>query len=52
MKVEEEVKNPFKEKLMNILNEINFRELRSIKLDIGDFLKLLDAFNRNGIHFK
>ena len=49
---EEENKNSFKEKIMGILNELNFRELRSIKLDVNDFLKLLNAFNQNGIHFK
>jgi len=34
-----------------VLAEIDFREKRARTMDIDDFMKLLHAFNRRGIHF-
>merc|ERR1712150_422558 len=34
-----------------VLAEIDFREKRARTMDIDDFMKLLHAFNSNGIHF-
>merc|ERR1712154_701281 len=33
-----------------VLAEIDFREKRARTMDIDDFMKLLHAFNRRGIH--
>ena len=44
--------NSFKEKILGILEEINFKDKRSSKLDIDDFLKVLHTFNQHEIHFK
>ncbi len=35
----------------NVLKEIDFREKRARTMDIDDFIKLLHAFNKAGIHF-
>ena len=51
--IEAEVdKNLFKNKVLKILTDSGFKEKRSSKLDIDDFLKLLHVFNESGIHFK
>jgi len=42
----------FKEKILAILKENKFDTNRAIKMDIDDFLALLNVFNNNGIHFK
>jgi len=42
----------FKEKILTILKEHKFDTNRAIKMDIDDFLALLNVFNNNGIHFK
>jgi 18S rRNA (adenine1779-N6/adenine1780-N6)-dimethyltransferase len=34
-----------------VLNESGFREMRSRTMDIDDFMKLLHAFNAEGLHF-
>ena len=34
-----------------VLAEIDFREKRARTMDIDDFMKLLHAFNRRGVHF-
>ena len=41
----------FKEKVMGVLRLYNFELRRSSKLDQDDFLTLLAAFNKEGIHF-
>jgi len=41
----------FKDKVLGILQDLEFNEKRSSKMDIDDFLKLLAAFNSGGIHF-
>lgn len=35
----------------DVLDEIQFREKRARTMDIDDFMKLLHAFNKKGIHF-
>eukprot|EP00656_Telonema_subtile_P019831 TRINITY_DN21031_c0_g1_i1.p1 TRINITY_DN21031_c0_g1~~TRINITY_DN21031_c0_g1_i1.p1 ORF type:complete len:304 (-),score=63.14 TRINITY_DN21031_c0_g1_i1:115-1026(-) len=40
-----------KEKIMDVLVKNEFDQLRPSKMDIDDFLKLLMAFNQEGIHF-
>jgi len=40
-----------KEKVMEILETSNFALQRSQKMDIDDFLKLLEVFNNGNIHF-
>jgi len=40
-----------KDKVMAVLTESEFLEARPAKMDIDDFLQLLAAFNRAGIHF-
>jgi hypothetical protein len=35
----------------NILEDETFKDKRSSKLTLEDFLKLLYLFNKNGIHF-
>ena len=42
----------FKEKILNLLKENKYETNRAIKMDIDDFLNLLNIFNNNGIHFK
>lgn len=42
----------FKKKIVQILESNDYNLKRAIKMDIDDFLKLLDIFNNNGIHFK
>jgi 18S rRNA (adenine1779-N6/adenine1780-N6)-dimethyltransferase len=42
----------FKQRLFNILEENKFNEMRASKMDIDDFLNLLNIFNNNDIHFK
>jgi 18S rRNA (adenine1779-N6/adenine1780-N6)-dimethyltransferase len=44
--------NTFKTKILQILEANDYHSKRSSKLDIDDFLKLLDIFNNNDIHFK
>lgn len=41
----------FKEKISSILEDETFKDKRSSKLGLEDFLKLLYYFNKNGIHF-
>jgi len=40
-----------KDKVVEVLEQNDFADKRSAKLDIDDFLRLLDAFNKAGIHF-
>ena len=40
-----------KEIVDEILESIKFKEKRARSMDIDDFMKLLHAFNSNGIHF-
>lgn len=40
-----------KSKIVNILTELEMNETRAAKMDIDDFLRLLLAFNKAGIHF-
>jgi 18S rRNA (adenine1779-N6/adenine1780-N6)-dimethyltransferase len=53
---EKKSKNPgledFKAKLITILSEGKYNENRATKMDIDNFLFLLNMFNNNGIHFK
>jgi len=42
----------FKQKLMSILEREGYAEKRSSKLSLDDYLKLLYAFNREGVHFR
>lgn len=42
----------FKQKIMNILTESKYNENRATKMDIDNFLFLLNLFNNHGIHFK
>ena len=41
----------FKERVLGVLRSGGFEEQRSAKLAQDDFLRLLAAFNRTGIHF-
>ncbi len=47
------LKNPLlsRAKVDEVLSEIDFREKRARTMDIDDFMKLLHAFNKAGIHF-
>jgi 18S rRNA (adenine1779-N6/adenine1780-N6)-dimethyltransferase len=40
-----------KDVVVKVLEECQFSSSRSSKMDIDDFLLLLDRFNKNGIHF-
>jgi hypothetical protein len=40
-----------KAKIIAALDEIQFTDKRSAKLDLDDFLRLLSTFNRHGFHF-
>ncbi|XP_046849882.1 probable dimethyladenosine transferase [Xenia sp. Carnegie-2017] len=40
-----------KTKIQEILNENDFSKKRARSMDIDDFLKLLQVFNSNGVHF-
>lgn len=40
-----------KSMIVNILTELEMNETRAAKMDIDDFLRLLLAFNKAGIHF-
>jgi len=40
-----------KKKVLDVLEENQFTEQRSQKMDIDDFLRLLEAFNKANIHF-
>ena len=42
----------FKNKILTILTENKYNEQRATKMDIDNFLFLLNLFNNNGIHFK
>jgi 18S rRNA (adenine1779-N6/adenine1780-N6)-dimethyltransferase len=42
---------PIKERVCELLADNNFDDLRSNKIDIDEFLKLLQLFNENGFHF-
>jgi 18S rRNA (adenine1779-N6/adenine1780-N6)-dimethyltransferase len=42
----------FRKKLLEILTENKFAEQRATKMDIDDFLNLLNIFNNNDLHFK
>jgi 18S rRNA (adenine1779-N6/adenine1780-N6)-dimethyltransferase len=48
----EEEKESFKAKIMKILDENEMMTVRTKKLSVEDFLKLLNIFNKNEIHFK
>lgn len=41
----------FKQLVESILQEHEFASLRSAKLSLDEFLRLLAAFNEKGIHF-
>ena len=41
----------FKQLVEGLLHEHEFGSLRSAKLSLDDFLRLLAAFNEKGIHF-
>ena len=52
--MEVEGSNPmleFREKVMQVLDDETFKDKRSSKLTLEDFLKLLFCFNKAGIHF-
>jgi 18S rRNA (adenine1779-N6/adenine1780-N6)-dimethyltransferase len=42
----------FKNKIIGILTDSKYNEQRATKMDIDNFLFLLNLFNNNGIHFK
>lgn len=42
---------PIKEIVAGVLASVGFEEARSAKLDLDDFMKLLTAFNKVGLHF-
>ncbi|KAJ1638974.1 S-adenosyl-L-methionine-dependent methyltransferase [Pavlovales sp. CCMP2436] len=42
---------PIKEVVAGVLQSVGFQESRSSKLDQDDFMRLLTAFNRAGLHF-
>lgn len=46
-----EGKVPIKQWIQKILESTGLKESRASKMDITDFLKLLDAFHQKGIHF-
>lgn len=48
---EDDTRNEFKEKVVKILEDCKMIEKRSSKMQIVDFLALLNAFNEGGIHF-
>ena len=48
----EEEKQSFKAKMMKILEDNDMNLKRAKKLEVEDFLKLLNIFNSNNIHFK
>eukprot|EP01101_Sappina_pedata_P011981 TRINITY_DN8140_c0_g1_i1.p1 TRINITY_DN8140_c0_g1~~TRINITY_DN8140_c0_g1_i1.p1 ORF type:complete len:322 (+),score=148.14 TRINITY_DN8140_c0_g1_i1:32-967(+) len=48
---EESMEDSVREKVMKILETTDFAEKRSNKMDLDDFLKLLTAFNEEGLHF-
>lgn len=39
------------EKINSVLTELNANNLRARTMDVDDFLRVLEAFNRQGIHF-
>jgi len=43
--------SPMKERVLKILTDNDFDTKRSAKLDLDDFLRLLDLFNQSAIHF-
>lgn len=48
---EDESPGEFKQKVVKILEDCKMIEKRSSKMQIVDFLALLNAFNEGGIHF-
>ena len=40
-----------KDLVIQVLSKIGFMEKRASKLDVDDFLQLLNGFNAVGIHF-
>lgn len=42
----------FKTKIISILTDSKYNEQRATKMDIDNFMFLLNLFNNNGIHFK
>lgn len=48
----EEEKESFKAKIMKILDDNDMLTIRTKKLSVEDFLKLLSIFNKHDIHFK
>ena len=51
IKKKDEKKEEFKIFLMDILTQNNYANQRAIKMNIDEFLKLLNVFNNKGIHF-
>ena len=45
--------HPFdaKQHIMDVLTSVDMAEQRAAKMDIDDFLKLLNAFHEAGVHF-
>ena len=41
-----------KQLVLSVLESVDFQEKRAAKMDIDDFLKLLEAFHASNIHFK
>lgn len=52
MEMEGVGKDWFKAKMMKILDDAELMQVRSKKLSVDEFLKLLSIFNQNDIHFK
>jgi len=42
----------FKQKIITVLQDSKYNENRASKMDIDNFMYLLNLFNNNGIHFK
>lgn len=41
----------FKDKVNSVLTDLNLADKRSAKMDLDDFLKLLEGFTRSNIRF-
>jgi hypothetical protein len=42
----------FKEKVIRVLDELEYGQKRPSKLGLEDFLKMLYHFNKNDVHFR
>jgi 18S rRNA (adenine1779-N6/adenine1780-N6)-dimethyltransferase len=42
---------PMKDVVKGVLTDLGLSSSRASKLDVDDFLVLLDAFNKAGVHF-